>query len=170
MWDGVRARLRSVLRRDAPEREMAEEIEQHLERTAALLMRRGLSPEEARRSARREFGNVGVLMEEARDARGARWLDELRRDARYGARALARSPVFTAVVIVTLALGFGVNGALFSMLKGAINPSWKAEMAAAMRSTISPAPASADSTSDMVCSCARAEPARKSSSLPVNAR
>lgn len=133
MWDGLRTRLRAVLRRDALEREMNEELEQHLERTTELLVRRGMSPEEARRLARREFGNVGVVMEEARDAHGVRWIQDVRRDVRHGARALARSPGFTTVVIVTLALGFGVNGALFSMLKGAINPSLVAEPATWVR-------------------------------------
>lgn len=123
MWDGVWTRLRGLLRRETLEREMTEELEQHLERTTELLIRRGLRPDEARITARREFGNVGVVMEEARDAHGVRWLDDLRRDVRHGGRALARSPGFTAVVVVTLALGFGANGALFSMLKGALNPS-----------------------------------------------
>jgi hypothetical protein len=121
--NGIRTRLRSVFWRDAAERDMEAELQEHLARSMELHQRRGLSPEEARLAARREMGNLGVIAEEAREARGARWLDDVRRDVRHAVRALARSPGFSAVVVITLALGFGVNSALFSVMRGALRPS-----------------------------------------------
>ena len=68
----------------------------------------------ARAEARREFGNVGVIQEEARDARGVRWLLGLWDDARYSARALAHAPAFTISAALVLALGIGTSTAVFS--------------------------------------------------------
>lgn len=68
-----RSRLGAVVRRGAVEREMLDEMTLHLDRATERLMRRGMTEDEARAAARREFGNVAVLQEEARDARGGRW-------------------------------------------------------------------------------------------------
>jgi predicted permease len=123
MLDGIRSRLRSIVRRDTVANEMEEELREHLEQATALYIRRGMKPDEARLAARRELGHVGTLVEEAGDAWGARSLDDLRRDVRQALRSLARTPGFTLVVILTLAFGFGVNGALFSFMRGALRAS-----------------------------------------------
>lgn len=127
MFDALRVGLRSALRREALERELDEETRLHLDRSTELHMARGLSRAEAEVAARRDFGNLGVIKEEARDARGVRFLDELRRDVRYALRTLARSPGFATVMVLTLALGFGVNAALFSLFKIVMRPSPVAE-------------------------------------------
>src|ERR1043166_6725860 len=94
----VRVWARAWVRGRVVEREMQNEMQMHLERAAERLMARGLSPEEARAAARREFGNLGVIQEHARDARGVRWIEELVRDTRYAARGLRRTPGFAIAV------------------------------------------------------------------------
>ena len=123
MFDAFRARVRTLVRRDTVAAEMEEELRDHLDESARLLMRRGMSPDEARVAARQALGNTTMLAEDARAARGGTLFDDLRRDVQYGIRALTRTPGFTVVVVVTLALGFGVNGALFAVLKRAMSPS-----------------------------------------------
>jgi predicted permease len=122
MFDALVARVRSVLRRDTVAREMEEELRQHLDESTDLLIRRGISPDEARLAAKQAMGSRTVIAEDARDARGARALDDVRRDVQYALRALARTPWFTVVVVITLALSFGVNGAIFAVLKRAMSP------------------------------------------------
>ena len=129
MVDRVRLGLRALFRRGVIEREMDDEIRLHLERATERLVRRGLSPEQARATARREFGNVEYLKEEGRDARGGRWLEDTVSDIRYGLRGLKKTPVFTTVALTSLILGIGVNTALFTMLKVAFRPSPVAEPA-----------------------------------------
>ena len=79
-------------------------------------MAQGMARDEAERAARREFGNLNVLHEEARDARGGRRLESLAADARFGLRQLARRPVSTITMVVVLALGIGFNTALFVLV------------------------------------------------------
>src|SRR5262249_14222112 len=81
---------------------------------------RGLSDTEARYAARREFGVLGPLQEQGRDARGARWAQVLRRDARASWRALGRNPAFTVVAVLSLALGVGANTAIFSLIDAVV--------------------------------------------------
>ena len=92
------------------------ELADHLRRETEANLARGMSPTEARRAARLEFGAVQRYREEARDARGMRWLDDLRLDVRFAVRMLRKSPLFTGTVIVTLALGIGLNTAVFSAI------------------------------------------------------
>ena len=114
----IRSRLRAVFRRAAVDREMRDEMALHIEQATERLMRRGLSEAEARDTARREFGNVAVLQEEARDVRGARWIESSVADARFALRHFARAPATAATLVLVLALGIGVNSALFSILQG----------------------------------------------------
>src|SRR6202166_1790128 len=76
----------------------------------------GLSPEEARREARRGFGGIEQMKEDHRDQRSVRWVENLVRDVRYGMASLARDPGFAAVTIGLLALGIGANTAMFSIV------------------------------------------------------
>src|SRR5215216_4051632 len=92
MFDRVRLWIRSVVMRRRLEREMQAEMAEHLERSTARLMARGLPAAEARYAAAREFGNVASLQEEARDARGTGWLDAMLADGRFALRQFARRP------------------------------------------------------------------------------
>jgi predicted permease len=104
------------VRRRRFEREMAEEMRVHLEECAADLERTGLSPEEAARRARMEFGQLDSVREDCRQARGLRALDRLRRHLRLAARRLRRTPGFTAAALATIACCLGANLALFALV------------------------------------------------------
>src|SRR5687768_11922536 len=97
--------LRALVRPAILEREMQEEMQLHLDRATERLMARGMTEEAARAAARREFGNVGYIQEEARDARGIRWIQDAMQDVRYAARKLLRDRGFAATSILTLAIG-----------------------------------------------------------------
>ncbi len=114
------SRLRAVFHRSAIERELNQELEFHLAMEAKTLERTGLSPAAARAAARRSFGGVEQAKEACRDAWGTRFLDNLRQDLGYGLRGLRRNPGFSAVVVLTLALGIGANTAIFSVVHGVL--------------------------------------------------
>src|SRR5262245_61121259 len=98
------------------EHELDEELRYHVERQTEQNIRLGMNPEDARCAARKAFGGVGQATERSRDARGVRWLEELWRDLRYGARMLLKNPGFTLIVALTLSLGVGANTAMFSII------------------------------------------------------
>jgi putative ABC transport system permease protein len=113
-------RLRALLNKGELDRELDEELRYHVEKQAAEHVAVGMTPEEARRAALREFGGVTQSQEQCREARGVRPLEDLRQDVLFGLRVLRRNPVFSLVAVVTLALGVGANTALFSITNAVV--------------------------------------------------
>src|SRR6266571_6679821 len=104
MWARLGSWVGGLVRRGRVEREMADELQFHLQARAEYWERQGLSPQEAARRARLEFGGLEGYKEQCREARGRRLLDELRADLRFGMRQLRRAPAFTIVATATLAM------------------------------------------------------------------
>jgi predicted permease len=119
-WSRLTARLQSslsgVLHRSRLHREVEAERQFHLEAYAADLVREGVSPDEARRRACVELGSGLVQKEKYREAMGLRLLDELGGDLRYGLRSIGKNPFFSAVTVLSLALGIGATTAMFSLI------------------------------------------------------
>ena len=118
-WRILLARLRGAFRPNGLDGDLRAQIDAHIAEATDDYVNQGLPPAEARRRAMRDFGGISRAEEDYRDAQGG-WLRDLTRDLRYGARTLLRDRAFTAVAVVSLAVGIGANTAIFSIFNSLV--------------------------------------------------
>lgn len=113
-------RPRSLFHRAQADQELDDELYDHLDRKTDEYVALGMTEKEARRRARLDLGGMDQTKEKCRDARRVNFLETLLQDVRFGLRILRKSPGFTTVAIITLALAIGASGAIFSVIDGTL--------------------------------------------------
>ncbi len=120
LYHCLKTKFRAVFQRRAVERELANELEHHIEENIRRLCEQGVTQAEARTTVLREFGGIEQRKEECRDARGISLVEDLWRDVKFAGRALVKNRTFTVVAALTIALGIGANTAIFTLVHGVL--------------------------------------------------